>query len=52
LLCALFIEGSPPAGARMAGQAESTVGEPAVVAAATLELARDLFAAIGDLTRA
>ena len=49
LLSALFIEGSPPVGARMAGQAESTVGEPAVVAAASVELARDVFTEIGDL---
>jgi hypothetical protein len=51
LLSVLFIEGSRPAGARMAGQAELTVGEPAVVAAAAFELARDLFTAIGSSTK-
>ena len=49
LLAALFIEGSPPAGARMAGQAELTVGEPAMAAAGFFQLARDLFIEMGDL---
>lgn len=43
LLRRLFINGSPPVGAHMAGQAEQFVGEPEVVTAAVMALSRDLL---------
>lgn len=49
LLADLFVHGSPPPGARMAGQAEAAVGQPAVVEAAASTLASDLFAQVQDL---
>ena len=45
----LFVLGNPQAGARMAGEAESLVGEPAIVVGSVIELARDLIEALsGD----
>ena len=48
----LFVLGSPPVGAKMAGEAEALVGEPAIVEGSVIELARDLIEALsGDAPR-
>ena len=47
-LTRLFVVGSPPLGAKMAGEAEALVGSPEEVTASTQALAEELVSALSD----